>query len=194
MEFLNKIQQYFNSLEQKRFFQYMMGFLAGIILIIALLLFNYYRSISRLKAQIIRINEEREETRAILDKATQVKKEQKQIDAILAEDENFKIVGYFEDLISKLGLNNKKSSIEVTSPAREGNYQESILQAKFIGITMKDLTELLQEIELNKRVFTKELDITASSKQPGTIDVSLTIATLEPKPKEIKESSERKNE
>jgi hypothetical protein len=57
---------------------------------------------------------------------------------------------------------------------------------------MKNLTELLQEIELNKRVFTKELDITASSKQPGTIDVSLTIVTLEPKPKEIR--AERINE
>jgi biopolymer transport protein ExbB/TolQ len=94
MEFLNKIQQYLNTLEQKKFFQYMIGLIAGIILIIALLLFLYFRSVYRLKAEISRINEEREETRAILDKAAQVKKDQKQFDAILAQDENFKIAHF----------------------------------------------------------------------------------------------------
>jgi len=54
---------------------------------------------------------------------------------------------------------------------------------------MKELTELLQEIELNKRVFIKELEI-SDSKQANSIDVTLIIATLEPKPREASESTE----
>lgn len=130
-----------------------------------------------------RINELREEVRSILDKGQLVKKEQREIDALIAKEENFKIVGYFEDLLTKQGLNNKKASIEASSPVREGKYQESILVARFTSMTMKELTELLQELEKNRRVFTKELDITLSLKTPNTIDITLTIATLEPKPK-----------
>lgn len=185
MEFLNKIQLYINSIEQKRFFQYGAGILGFITLCLMLLFFNYYRSISYLKGEFTRINEAREKTRAILDKARLVKKEQTQIDALLAQDEQFKILDVFEKMVGKLGLSNNKSAIEISSPVLEGNYQETVLQAKFIGISMKSLTELLQEIEFNKRIFTKELVITASTKQPGTINATVTIATLEPKPKEI---------
>lgn len=190
MEFLDKIQQYLSTIEQKRFFQYIAIFLGAIFLMIAGLLFQYYRSVSYLKSEISQLNEEREETRMLLDKAMQVKKEQKQIDAVLAQDENFKIVGYFEDLIGKLGLSSKKSAIEVTPSATEGNYQENVLQGKFVGMTMKEITELLQEIDLNKRIFTKELDISVSQKQPGFIDATIVIATLEPKQKETKEIAE----
>lgn len=191
MELFDKIQAYFNALEQKRFYQYVIGTLSIIVLIIFLLMFQYYRKVRALKRELVNINELREETRKILDKAQQIKKDQKEIDAILDQDKNFKIAGYFEDLISKLGLAQKKSStVEVRTAPLEAKYQESELQAKFTSITMKELTELLQEIELNKRVFAKELEITPSKKQPNSIDVILTIATLEPKPKEIGEAGE----
>jgi cell division protein YceG involved in septum cleavage len=191
MQILNKVQTYFNSIEEKRFYQYLIGLIAIIVLVTAGIVFQYYRSVRSLKREITRINEERQEIRTLLEKAQIVKREQKEIDAILAKDENFKIAGYFEDIVGKLGLANKKASdAQVTTALQEGKYQESVLQAKFSGMTMKDVTELLQEIELNKRVFTKELDITKSAKKEGTIDATLTIATLEPKPKEAREVAE----
>lgn len=191
MKILNNVQTYLNTIDEKRFYQYLIGLGVIITVIIAGILFQYYRSVRSLKAEINRINEERTEIRSLLSKARIVKKEQKEIDQLLAQDENFKIAGYFEDVIAKLGLANKKAAdIQVTTPAHEGKYQESVLQAKFSGMTMKDVAELLQEIEQNKRVFTKELDIVVSPKKPGTIDVTLTIATLEPKPKEIREIAE----
>ena len=191
MELLNKIQSYLTSLDQKRFYQYVGGALGIVAVIMLLLMFQYYRKISSLKSTIVTTNQEREEVKKILDDARKIKKGQKEIDAILAQDPNFKIAGYFEDLTSRLGLAQKRSSLaEVSTVVSEGKYQESVLQAKFTSITMKDLAQLLQEIELNKRVFTKELDITKAQKQANSIDVSLTIATLEPKPKELGESSE----
>ena len=155
-----------------------------------LIMFLYYRSVSSLKAEIAQINETRKQARLILDKGQIVKKEQREIDAIIAKNEDFKIGAFFQDLLAKLGLSNKKDASEVTSNELEGKYRESVLTAKFSGMTMKELTELLQELELNRRVFTKELDITASQKPPNSIDVTLTIATLEPKPKDSTEIEE----
>lgn len=190
MELFDKMQAYINSIDQKRFFQYIIGLLSVIVVALALLFFNYYRIVRGLKTEAITINELREEEQTILDKAAQIKKDQKEIDAILAQDENFKIAGYFKELIEKLGLAQKISSTEVTPASQEGKYQESKLQAQFAAISMKQLTELLQEIELNKRVYIKELDIVPSKKQPNSIDSTLVIATLEPKPKETVESTE----
>lgn len=108
------------------------------------------------------------------------------MDEIIAQDPNFKIAGYFEDVLNKLGLASKKSSkLEVTTPAQEGRYQETVLNAKLSDMSMKELTELLKEIEQNKRVFAKELEITASKKTANTIDVNITIATLEAQTQEI---------
>lgn len=190
MELFDKMQAYLSSIDQKRFFQYMIGMLGTITFALALLFFNYYRTVSKLKAEAMAINELREKEKTILDKAQRIKKDQKEIDAILAQDKNFKIAGYFTDLIEKVGLAQKKPSIEVTTAPQEGKYQESILQALFTILSMKELTELLQEIELNKRVFIKELDITPSKKQANSIDVTLIIATLEPKQQETSESTE----
>ena len=192
MEIIDKIYTYISNLDEKRFYQYLIGFLCAIGLLMLLIMFQYYRSVSSLKSEIAQINAAREQARTILDKGQIVKKEQREIDAIIAKDENFKIGQYFEDLLAKLGLSNKvdKDSLEVTSPEREGKYRESVLTAKFSGMTMKELTELLQELEFNRRVFTKGLEITASQKPPNSIDVTLTIATLEPKPKDSTEIEE----
>ena len=190
MEIIEKIYTYISDLDEKRFYQYVIGFLCAVGLFMLLIMFQYYRSVSSLKSQIAQINDSREQARTILDKGLIVKKEQQEIDAIIAKDENFKIAGYFEDLLAKLGLSNKKDSLEVTSPEREGKYRESVLTAKFSGMTMKELTELLQELELNRRVFTKELEIADSQKTANSIDVTLTIATLEPKPKDSTEIEE----
>lgn len=184
MEIIEKIYAYISDLEERRFYQYIIGFLCVIGLLMLLAMFQYYRSVRHLKSNIAQINEIREEARSILNRGQIVEKEQREIDAIIAKEEHFKIGQYLEELLAKMGLSNKKDSLDFTYPAREGKYRESVLTARFSGMSMKELTELLQEVELNRRVFTKELEITASQKTPNSIDVRLTIATLEPKPKE----------
>ena len=65
-------------------------------------------------------------------------------------------------------------AVKIIIKKRVATYQIS-------GITMKQLTEFLNEIDENKRVFTKELDITKSKKIPRAIDVEIKIATMMPK-------------
>jgi CHASE3 domain sensor protein len=185
MEFLDKMQAYLNSLDQRRFYQYLIGFLSVVFVLILLLLFQYYRSISSLQDEALEVNRLRKKAQKILTEVQKIQRDKKEIDAIIAKDKGFKIAGYFEDLISRLGLAQKKSSaLEVSSATSEGKYEEIILDAKFSGLSMKELTEILQEIESKKRVFIKELDIVASEKPANSINVTLIIATLQPKPQE----------
>ncbi len=181
MEFLNKIQTYIDGLDSQRFYQYSLILIGIITLTLGIIMIQYYRNVNKLKITIATINASREKVRTILDKVQHVKREQKAVDEMLKKEPDFKIVSYFEDVLNKLGLSNKKAKLEPALSSREGRYQESTLNARFVDMSMKEVAELLQELEKNKRVFPKELEITASRKTPNTIDVNLTIATLEPR-------------
>lgn len=181
MQLLEQLQEFINNLDQRQFYLYISGILGTIVLLLAFILYWHYSSMSELNLRIESINEYRQEAEEILAKYQQVKKQQKDVNAMLAEDPNFKIAGFFDALLAKLGLSNKKDIATTSSIDRENNYRESILSVKFTGINMKELCELLNELEQTKRIFTKELDITKSKKLPNMLDVNLTFATLQPK-------------
>lgn len=179
IEIINTIQSFIDELEQQQFYYYTAGFLGVLVLLTAGLVYYNYSMSSTLSGDIAELNEEREDTiQKLLSKARRLQKEQSEIDAMLAESQDFKIGGYFEGVRNKLGL---RPSVESTAQAdREDNYRESSLKARFDEITMKQVLELLQELEQMERIYTKELEI-RKSKTPGTIDADITIATLQPK-------------
>ncbi len=181
MTVIEQIKSFFESLETKDFYKYIGIFLAACSLIGGGVVFQYYRKVSSLKKHIAEINEYREDdVRVILQQALQVKQQRAEVDTILSEDVDFKIGGYFKDLLDKLKLTEKKVSEETSQVDREDNYRESELNAKFEDMNMQQLTELLQELERNKRISTKQLDITKSKKKADTLEVQITIGTLLP--------------
>ena len=181
MEFINKIQNFIEKLDKKEFSIYIGSILGVVLILISFILFNHYRTLNNLQRKISNINEEREATQKVIEKSQYVKKQQETVNAILAQDENFKISGYFQGVLSGLGLENKKGMEQVTSnPRADGNYTETILTAQFSGMNMKQLCELLRKIEEKKRIYSKNLEVTRSKKTPQSLDVSLTIATLQP--------------
>lgn len=182
MILLDQIRSFFDSLETKSFYHYIIGYVTGCVLIFALIIFYFYSSTHSLQRKIKNINSSREdEVRVILETAAHVKQQQIMIEEILSKDVDFKIAGYFEDLLNKLGIKDKKVTSEAATTDREDNYRKSELSAKFEDMTMKNLTELLQELEQKPRIATERLEITKSKKKPKTIEVNLTISTLLPK-------------
>jgi hypothetical protein len=182
MILLDQIKNYFDSLEVKTFYNYMLGYLIACVLLFGVSIFYFYSSTSSLQRKIKNINSTREdEVRVILETAAHVKQQQTIVEEILSKDIDFKIVGYFEDLLNKLGIKDKKVSSEATTTDREDNYRKSELSAKFEDMTMKDLTELLQELEQKPRIATERLEITKKKPNQKTIEVNLTISTLLPK-------------
>lgn len=182
MTVIEKIRLFIEAIETRDFYKYISFFFFVVLLIAGGIEFQYYRKIKYWKGRINTINELREDdVRVIRERAQQVKKQRAEVDAILEEDEDFKIGGYFKSLLGRLQLIDKEIAEETVQIDREDNYRESELNAKFEGMNMKQLAELLQEIEQNKRIFNKKLEITRSKKNPGTIDVQISIATLLPK-------------
>jgi len=179
MALLDKLQKFLDTLDEKTFYKYLGIASLGLFLVIGLIIFNYYRTTSYWHAKIETTNELREDIQLLLTKAQQIKTMQAEANRMLAEDEDFKIRGYFENLLNQLRIPAQNIvEINITPVDRDTKIRENILTAKLTDMNMKQLTELLEEIEQNKRVYIKEVEITKSKKRPNTIDISLTFATL----------------
>jgi hypothetical protein len=181
MTFLEPIKNFINKTDSKTFFYYIIGYLAGCALLFSLIIFYYYSSINGLQKKIKNINSSREEVLTILEKYSLVQQQRLMVEETLAKDTDFKIAGYFLKLLTKLNLKEKEVAEETTTTDLEENYRKSELNAKFEDMTMKELTELLQDIEQNSRIATNRLEIIKSKKKPKSIEVNLTISTLLPK-------------
>ena len=189
MTFFLPIKDYLDTLESKDFKRYLLiGF--GILLsIIFLLIFNYYRSVSALKTRIASINRRRKEVHAMLERYELVKKQQIEVNNVLAKEKDFKISQYFENLLQKLQISKNKTQDTETLPKDVlDGYTEWTLYANLANLNTKKLSELLYAIEQEERIYTKELEIEKSAANK-TINVKLTIATLEPK-SELQPTSE----
>lgn len=169
------------NLDRSQFNRYMLIGLSCILLVSGGIVIQYYRSTSALKKRIGRLNQYREQTQEILQRAHDVTAQRNSVNELLAEDIDFKIGGYFNELISSLNLTNKKKGIDsLQTIERDDSYLEQDVTAKFVDMNMKELTTLLVELENNPRIFIRELEIKRAEKTPGTIEVTLVIATLLP--------------
>lgn len=181
MEVLEKIQLFFDNLSEADFYKYLAITLGSIVFLVIIMVIYFIRGIDSAKSRIDLIQEQRIEAKKILAREELVKKQREEVDSELAKDSFFKIKDYFSNrVIPKLNLTDKNVLAE-TSQVDQGEYKESILKAKLTDMSMKNVADLLNELDQNKRIFTKELEIIKSTKRPKTIDVNLTISTLVPK-------------
>ncbi len=109
MTVLDQIKDYIESLESKHFKQYTLGLCSFLLFASSLLVYRYYSKINTLKKRIATINKKRKEVKDILERYEIVKIQQTEVDTLLAKDKDFKIGGYFNDVIKKLGLQQNKT-------------------------------------------------------------------------------------
>lgn len=183
MKILESLSEFLDSLDLKDFYKYIGIALCITLLFVSFIVYRFYSNVGYYKKQIQSISDQREEIQELLEKAALIKKQKKDVNAMLENDPNFKIAGYFDNVLAQLQLTSKKDKVEVTPPQELGeqDYDERILSAHFSNMNMKELSELLNELEQNKRVYTKELEMQRSQKKPPSLKVQLTIATLEPR-------------
>lgn len=182
MNIFEQMYHYFEQANQKTRYLYM-GIFFGIVIALHLIVgYFFFSRYNALHETLANVNDQRSTTvQRLIGRIHEMKRQKASVNTMLAEDENFKIGGYFKNLISSLGLTAKKE-IETTSQAdKDELYKESVLNAKFSSTNMQELTELLEQIENNKRIYIKEIEITESKKIPNTVDFVITIATLQPK-------------
>jgi hypothetical protein len=181
MNALNQIKDYIDQLDKKYFQRYVIIAGSLVLIISSLILYRYYRNIFFYKKKIETINHKRKEVKDILERFEMVKIQQTEVDNLLEKDKDFKIGGYFNEVITKIGIaQNKTREPETSSEELDNGYTERKLYASFSNITMQKLTELLDTIEQNERIYTKEVEMYKPD-TGRTINVNLLIATLEPK-------------
>lgn len=179
MIFFDKIRTFISSMSQREFQIYSLSLIGGMFLFIAIVDVQLYRKSRALYKKIRTLNDTREDrVREILSQAALIKQQQEEMNRILSEDLDFKIAGYCNSVLKKLGLLNKKVTETAAQTDVDKSHRESTLQIRLEEMNMKELTELLQVFENNKRIYTKQLEISKSTKKPNTIDVQLTITTM----------------
>lgn len=178
MNFLIDRTRFLQEADKRDLYRYFFLALASFLVIMALFFYWYFGKINTLKASLKSINHARTETRKILQQHALVMQQQDEVNTILEKDEDFIIADYFNTLLENLHLtvyNSKAPNVSVEN--LNNGYIEERLDAGFTNMNMQQLCQLLDKIERNERVYTKELSITKALKSP-TIDVTLTIATL----------------
>lgn len=190
MNILASLKNYVDTLDQKEFRNYVLIGFGILIALLGLIVFLYYRNITSLRSRIATVNKHRLATRDLVSRYDLVKKLQVGVDAILAKEKDFKISQYFDQLLQKLGLtNNKTQDVETMSEeVLDGYYTEWTLYANLTNMNTKKMSELLHAIELEERIYAKDVEIERSTTNPNAINVKLTIATLEPKVETTKET------
>jgi hypothetical protein len=181
MTFFENLETRIAQLDKKSWYTYLAITGAILLALIGAILFYYFSVTSKWEQRITSINETRFEVKRLLDRAERVQKERTEVMKLLEEDPNFKIKEYMQGLLEKIGIAGNVSAENVAPTTGDENYQVDVATYQLLSITMKQLTELLNELENNKRLFTKELDISKSKKVPRTIDVGITISTIMPK-------------
>lgn len=190
MNIFTSLKNYIDAWDQKEFRNYMLIAFGIVIALLALIMFLYYRNIASYRTRMTAINKHRTTARDLVTRYDLVKKLQVGVDVILAKEKDFKISQYFEQLLQKLGLtSNKTQDVETMSEeVLDGYYTEWTLYANLTNMNTKKMTELLHAIELEERIYTKDVEVERSTTNPNAINVKLTIATLEPKVETPKET------
>ena len=123
---------------------------------------------------------QRQETQRLISDYKIVKQQQEQVNEILEKNKNFRPIQAYSEIVSKLKLERFQGDAPLQTPgATVDNKTEIEVKVALAAISMKQLTDLLYEISLVEQLFPKNLTI---KKNPNTqtVDVDLTIATLEP--------------
>ena len=178
--FIERIYSVISQLELKKFQLYQYIFFGVCIVLFLLMGFRFYRNVGTLQKKITFINAEREDTvQDIINDIGRIKQEQNSINKILSEDLDFKIAGYFDQVLQKLALSSKVVTINTPSQVDvDETYRESVLQAKLDDMDMKQITLLLQALDENQRISTRQLNIIASKRDQAKLEVEVTIATM----------------
>lgn len=184
MVIFEKIQEFIKNLEERTFYYYLAALLGIIILLSGFLIYSNQSSIAYWQKRIRAINELRDDVKNILTKDDEVSSQRISVNNMLQEMPDFKIDGYLTEVLQQLSLEGNKQTSGPVMYVDHGDpeYREALLPVKFDMMNMKQLCELLEKIEQNKRVYSKDLEIVKSKKVPNTIEVSLTIGTLQRKP------------
>lgn len=182
MKYFDILKDKLSKLDEKQFYTYTATALGILFVIIIFVIIYYFRSANYYKRQLKELNTLRtSQVKQLLTTAERIKRQKEKLDALLKEDPDFILTQYLENTLTKLRLNEHKDISQPKNINIDEKYTENTVEFTLNDINMKQLVEFLEEIESNKRVYIKKLEIAKSKTTPNTLETHITIATLFPK-------------
>ncbi len=175
MEFLGNAAEYILSLDSRQFMQHIGVFLGfcllsggGAVYYIYTLRSGYIEELKQLHVTTVK-------SRKIISDYEIVQNEEERVRGLLDDNKTFNMKSYFEQFCKQNNIN-PEFGWDTDSRSIEGNdaFDEIILQAQFNNQTTEKLVSVLNNLDKNEIVYTKELEILREEK---TISFTLTIAT-----------------
>ncbi len=182
MEALTKLKNFIKNLEDKEFYTYLFGFLGALAVVSGLLIYWHQRNVNYWYHQLNDLKKQRLETQKLLTEHQLFERDRLAVNEILSNDTGFKIVDYYNNLVSKLKLKPfqaKETLAEPTTEQLEDGAKERTLTVSFNNLTMQQVTEILAAIEDSPRVYAKKLIIDKVNKDKPKLNVTIEIATIE---------------
>ncbi len=180
---LARIESFLATQNSSMFRNYILVYIGTFSVLCGGLIFYYnYRTAAMIK-NIRTLNTKRVQVQELLSKELTIREQQNLVDELIQQDKNFLIMHYFETIAEQLNLTNKlqeKPRLTTNEPAmlKSKGYSELILEIKLDDLNMWQVTQLLEELEKNKRVYIKNLELESNPDTPPTVSLLLTIATL----------------
>lgn len=181
MTLLEQIQHIIDSMDTTTWYRWVALYIGCMLVCAGGIIYIYYHSRHTWIDQSNYINEMRVQARNILKKAQGVYSQRAEVNKIIQAEPDFILPQYLQEVMSQTGITQSLNTINTTQIDREDQYRENIASISFTNTTMRVLTKFLQAIDQNKRLYTRELDITKSKKTPRTIDVNVVITTMQPR-------------
>jgi hypothetical protein len=182
IKLLEPVTDFFFNIDQKNFRHMLIATLGSVIMLFLLLLYLQFNSVKKIKREMKKVNNERIQTKELLEKNEILKKQQIRVEELIAQDKQFKLKEFIDQMLEKLNISIKTSSIrpKELENLRSQGYEEIRMEMELVKLNTKQLTDLLNQLQQSKRIDIKKLEITKSKKDP-TIDVQLIITTLQKK-------------
>ncbi len=181
MNFIQNLQNILIDLDSNKQIRYFL-ITASIAGSISLGLIFYGRNKANKAIQEMRtLNTMRIKAKELLEKNIIVEQKKQEVESILRKDNSFKIKEFFDQILRETNLQEKSTKEPEIGSAKNLNngYNEIKLEASFSDITMQDITELIMLLEKNPRIFTKDLVMSRNKSNPKSLDMTITIATLQ---------------
>lgn len=182
MEFFDKLKATLDTLTQKQFYAYIATFLMALLFVLLMIMLYYFRASRSIIKQINELNTMRAtEVKNILIKKERIKKQKEKLDAMIAQDPDFRLGNVLEELLPKLGLSEKEDRRQTKIVPLDEQYSETITEISLNDIDMKQLVTFLEQIEATQRVYVKKLEISKSKTTAMRLEVNISLAALIPK-------------
>jgi hypothetical protein len=182
MNIFNNITTYIRKLDEQERLKYIGMVLGFLILSVGIFLYRFSSVTSTLQKRLLHINKQRIDAGPILLRYAQVIQQKQHVDTLLQADPNFRIIEFITTTCQELGLTSHlvKKPEPAVQTALDG-YIEEKSTCQLHDITMQQIVNLLDKIEQNERIYTKEIHISRSTTSSSLLDLNVDIATFEAK-------------